>query len=82
MPLLIMGYLEGVWWSLAAAVAHSLIDVLRKLGSQKMAPLGEQSSWFDRRADMYRGFSSILVFIAASLTCEHFFSKRNLWYVC
>eukprot|EP00878_Enallax_costatus_P006571 GHUV01006889.1.p1 GENE.GHUV01006889.1~~GHUV01006889.1.p1 ORF type:complete len:545 (+),score=161.78 GHUV01006889.1:647-2281(+) len=33
-----MGFLEGVVWSLAGAVAHSAIDVLRKLGSQRMAP--------------------------------------------
>ncbi|KAF6251634.1 hypothetical protein COO60DRAFT_603757 [Scenedesmus sp. NREL 46B-D3] len=33
-----MSYAAGIGWSLLAAIAHSAIDVLRKLGSQRMAP--------------------------------------------
>lgn len=36
-----MSYAAGVGWSLLAAIAHSAIDVLRKLGSQRMAPAGK-----------------------------------------
>jgi hypothetical protein len=35
-----MSYAAGVGWALLAAIAHSAIDVLRKLGSQRMAPAG------------------------------------------
>jgi drug/metabolite transporter (DMT)-like permease len=34
-----MGYLVGVGWALAAAVAHTGIDVLRKYGASKIRPL-------------------------------------------
>eukprot|EP00882_Tetradesmus_deserticola_P014836 GHRQ01015787.1.p1 GENE.GHRQ01015787.1~~GHRQ01015787.1.p1 ORF type:complete len:143 (+),score=23.27 GHRQ01015787.1:662-1090(+) len=33
-----MSYAAGIGWSFLAAIAHSAIDVLRKLGSQRMAP--------------------------------------------
>jgi hypothetical protein len=36
-----MSYAAGVGWALLAAIAHSAIDVLRKLGSQRMAPAGK-----------------------------------------
>jgi drug/metabolite transporter (DMT)-like permease len=34
-----MGYLAGVGWALAAAVAHTGIDVLRKYGAARIRPL-------------------------------------------
>jgi hypothetical protein len=35
-----MGFAEGVVWSLLGAVAHTVIDVLRKFGAQKLPPAG------------------------------------------
>ncbi|KAF8067202.1 hypothetical protein HT031_002249 [Scenedesmus sp. PABB004] len=34
-----MGFGAGVGWALIAALAHTAIDVLRKLGAQRLAPL-------------------------------------------
>lgn len=35
-----MGFAEGVVWSLLGAVAHTVIDVLRKFGAQRLPPAG------------------------------------------
>jgi hypothetical protein len=35
-----MGFTEGVVWSLLGAVAHTVIDVLRKFAAQRLPPAG------------------------------------------
>jgi hypothetical protein len=36
-----MGFAEGVVWSLLGAVVHTIIDVMRKFGAQRLPPAGE-----------------------------------------
>jgi glucose uptake protein GlcU len=36
-----MSFVAGILWSLGGAVAHSAIDLLRKLGAQRLQPVGK-----------------------------------------